>query len=510
MIDLDFKKFKGYHGLNGSTRAIIYIYTLAFYGLAWKLFNTQYFLPVATAVALLVLFYHRRYSVRELLPGVGILSVILILSNFHHQSNLPRVMWIKGYNQDYRIAVVEGWKWIRVKEGEEVEIGDLISKEGEVLVKGKGISVALDRLRYKLYRELEEAVNYPVSAVAGACTLGIRFELPPSLKGYFSLSGLYHFLAISGLHVGIVVGAVAGLLKLLRVPRPLTSACLVMLPLMPLTGLPPSALRAYLLMFLIALGIEEFRKITPLYTLGVVMLLTVIFGKFNLSAALSFSAVGGILLSIEGEGDKWEKSLKVAVAPLLFTLPIVLYLFGTVNLMSWLTTILVGFIFTPFLISTFLTEVTLYKVGPINEITQLLGELFIRATQISFNYTKWTIVHSEIPLYLAAITYLACLLLYLTGKVRFILIPPALLLVYGLFNQTVITGKELHLKGWKLNSFRFISTTGQRYRECRIYGTYVMPATRKLLFRNRLIDERLKRFKTFWKGKGSDQEEKLK
>ena len=479
-------------------KAIIYIYILGVYGLAWKSINTQFFTFIVLTLILLTGVYWKRHSLKDLIPGIAITTLILLISNLSANSHLPKVIWIKEKNENCKVAVVEGWKWIRIKKGENVEVGDIINEDGRVLLKGSGLGVALERLRYKLYRELEGAVDYPISAVAGACTLGIRFELPPSLKGYFSLSGLYHFLAISGLHVGIVIGALAGLLKLLRLPRPLTAASLIMLPLMPLTGLPPSALRAYLFMFLIALGIEEFRKITPLYLLGVVFLLTVLFGKFNLSAALSFAAVGGILLSVEGEGSKAEKSFKVAVAPMLFTLPIVLHVFGTVNVMSWLTTILVGFIFTPFLISVFLMEITLYKVEIINRAVELLGELFIKATQLSFHYTKWAVIHSEISLFLAGITYIACLVLYLWGRVRFILIPPALLLAYAIFNQTVITGKELHLKGWKLNSFRFISTEGQRYRDCKIYGTYVMPATRKLLFRNRLIDERLLRLE----GKG--------
>jgi len=478
-----------------SKKPVLYILFLALLALTFKLLNTPFFFPVLLGCIITFIGYASRFKWKELIPGA---IPVVILSSAQLMLSIPypvhsRVIWIKEYSENHRVAVTENWKWIRIKEGENVEVGDVINEDGRILVKGSGISVALERLRYRLYRELEEAVDYPISAVAGACTLGIRFELPPSLKGYFSLSGLYHFLAISGLHIGIVMGALAGLLKLLRLPRPLTAASLIMLPLMPLTGLPPSALRAYLFIFLIALGVEEFRKITPLYLLGVVFLLTVLFGKFNLSAALSFAAVGGILLSIEGEGSRIEKSIKVAVAPMLFTLPIVLYVFGTVNVMSWLTTLLVGFIFTPFLVSVFLMEITLYRIETINRVVELLGQLFIKATQVSFHYTRWAIIHSEISLFLAGITYIACLVLYLWGRVRFILIPPALLLVYAIFNQTAITGKELHLKGWKLNSFRFISTEGQRYRDCKIYGTYVMPATRKLLFRNRLIDERLLR-----------------
>ncbi|RKQ63624.1 competence protein ComEC [Thermovibrio guaymasensis] len=472
-----------------------HIFFLCSLALTWKFAGSDYFPFLLTSTAILGGYYLLKFNWTELLPTtVPLLAVLTLQSLALPTKAPPKVMWVREYSDNYKVAVVEGWKWIRIKDGENVEVGDVVSEDGKVLVKGKGGSAALKRLRYKLYREIEEVVDYPVSSVAGASTLGIRFELSQSLKGYFVLSGLYHFLAISGLHVGIVIGTLAGFLKLIRFPKPLISASLMVLPLMPLTGLPPSAVRAYLFTFLVSLGVEEFRKISPIYLLGVVFLLTVLFGKFNLSAALSFSAVGGILLSLEGKGSKLEKSLKVSVAPMLFTLPIVLHVFGTVNLMSWITTVLAGFIFTPFLISVFLMEVTLYKVSLINQVVEFLGELFIRGTQISFHLTKWAIVHSEISLLLAGITYVASLLLILSGKVRFFLVPSALLATYAILNQTVISGKEIYEKGWKVNSFRFISTEGQRYKECKIHSSYVMPATRKLLYKNELIDERLRRF----------------
>ena len=471
----------------------IYVLYLCLLSISLKEAKSPLFPYLGLATILTFLSYTARFKWKELIPGTAAVLTLLAASHFFHKgAEAPKVVWIKEYRNKYKEAILSNWKFVWLKEGSSVEVGDEIDEKGKVLRKGSGLEALSLKLRYRLYRELQNAIDYPVSSLVGACTLGVRYELPTPLRGYFALSGLYHFLAISGLHVGIVIGALGWLLKLLKVPRPLTSASLLVLPLMPLTGLPPSALRAYLFMLLIAIGLEEFRKITPLYLLGVVFLITVLLGKFNLSAALSFSAVGGILLSVEGEGSKLEKSFKAAIAPVLFTLPIVLDIFGTVNLASFITTPVIGVVFTPFLISSFLSEVTLYKVELINRTTELLGEAFILGTKASFFATKWAVIHCELPLTLAATTMLLCLVLVLAGKVRWVLVPPALLLVYSVLNQTVVTGKELHLKGWKLNSFRFISTEGQRYRECEIFSTYVMPATRKLLFRNRLIDERLK------------------
>jgi len=473
----------------------VYIFFLCFLALSWKLYGTPYFLPSLTAAIITFINYSLRFRWKELLPGtLAVVAVLGISSLFSPKAELPpKVAWIKELHGQ-KVAITADWKFIRLK-SEEVRVGDLIDEEGKLLVKNNSVGARLQRVRFNLYRKLEETVDYPLSALIGACTLGIRYELPASTKGYFALSGLYHFLAISGLHVGVVIGALAALFRLLGLRRPLTTASLAVLPLMPLTGLPPSAVRAYLFALLLSLGIESFRKISPLYTLGVVMLLTILFGEFNLSAALSFSAVGGILLAAQGEGSSAEKWLKVAVAPMLFTLPIVLNVFGTVNAASWLSTLLTGFIFTPFLVASFGAQVLLFKLPLLNQAAQWLGALFVQSVQWAFDVTKWAIIHSEISVAIAATTFLGALVLALWGGVRLVLLPPALLLIFAAFNQTVVKGRELHLHGWRLNSFRFVATEGQRYRECTIYGTYVMPATRKLLFWNTLVDERLKYLK---------------
>ncbi len=436
-----------------------------------------------------------RFKWRELLPGVLLLVPLIALSNTFTErektGNVRKVLWVKEYRDSYRVAVLEGWKYVRLKE--EAEPGDLVNLKGKLI---KRPEFSLDRFRYHLYKRIENSIDYPVSALVGATTLGFRYELPASVKGYFSLSGIYHFLAISGLHVGIVVGALAFLFKLLKFRKPLTAAALTVLPLMPLTGLPPSAFRSYLFMLLLAVGLENYRKITPLYLLGVVMLFTVLTGKFNLSAALSFSAVGGILVALEGEGKKLAKSVKVSFAPMLFTLPIVLNVFGTFNPLSWLTTLVAGFLFTPFLIGAFLMQVTLEKVTAINEITQFLGYQFILSSHLLFKLTKWSITHYEAPLWIAGAVMLSSLFLLLFTKPDYSFIPLILLTVLALVHPTVVSGVRLELPGWKLNSFYFISTEGQKYRNSVLEASYVFPATRKLLFRNRLVDTRLKRFRS--------------
>lgn len=469
---------------------VVYIFFLSFFALSFKKFGTPYFPYLLTATLILFLNYVIRFKLMELFPGVLVVLPFLIVPHFvkpEGNGGLSKVLWVKEYKDNYKVAVLEGWKYVRLKDN--AEPGDLVNSKGEVV---KRPLFSLNRFRFHLYQRIEESLDYPISALAGAVTLGFRYELPASVKGYSALSGIYHFLAISGLHVGIVVGALALLFKLLRMRKPLTLASICILPLMPLTGLPPSALRSYLFMFLLAVGLENYRKITPLYLLGVVMLFTVLTGKFNLSATLSFSAVAGILLAVEGEGGKFIKSVKASFAPMFSTLPIVLTTFGTFNPLSWLTTLLAGFLFTPFLIGTFLMEITLEKIPVVNAITEFLGYQFILSAHYLFSLTKWSLTHYEAPLWLSGVTMLLMLFLSLFSKPVYAFIPPFLLVLYSLIFPTVISGVRVEFPGWKLNSFYFVSTEGQKYRNSVLEASYVFPATKKLLFRNTLFDNRLK------------------
>ncbi|WP_165863656.1 ComEC/Rec2 family competence protein [Phorcysia thermohydrogeniphila] len=413
---------------------------------------------------------------------------LAFFSLFRPIASPDRVVWISERSENLKLALLENGKRVRLRD--DVKIGDIVDGSGHLLTEGNRLYRFLPNLRHSLYRKVEENVDYPISTVVGAVTLGVRYELPYAVKGYFLLSGLYPFLAISGLHVGIVIGALAGLLKLLKVKRPLTKATLSILPLMPLTGLPPSAVRAYLFMLFISLGIENYRKVSPLYLLSVVFLVAVITSGISLSAVLSFSAVAGILLLSSSGGSRITKLLKVSIAPFLFTLPVVLYTFGTVNFLSPINSIIAGFLFSPFLILSFLSEVTLFKLDFLVRALEFAGFYFLKVSQFLFNLTKSFVFYFKVPFWLSGVCMVLMLTLILAGRRNLLLVPPVLLLAYALFTSSTIEGKKIEIEGWRLNSFRFISTEGRVLRNCQIYSSYVLPVTRKFLPENELIDKR--------------------
>jgi len=468
----------------------LYVFFLSFLVITIQNFGKPYFIFCLLATLILLIYYWFKFKLSELLPGTVITLFILVFFKFLAPLETPeKIVWITEQWGDAKIAILLNRSRVPVED--DVKIGDIVNASGRVIQKGNPFLYLLPNLRLRIYRELEESISYPISSVAGGVTLGVRKEIPDAVKSYFLLSGLYPFLAISGLHVGVVIGTIAFMLRMFSSKKPLTKASLVVLPLIPLTGLPPSAVRAYLFTLFVSLGVESFRKVSLFYLLGVVFFITAVMGNISTGAVLSFLAVGGILVVIDSIKSKALKILLLPVAPALFTTPVVLSSFGTFNLMSVVNSQIAGFVFVPFLIVTFLAEVTFFKVGFVNRIVEILGSIFIQLSQELFFFTRDFIFYSKVPIWISGTVLIVMLFFLLSKKKLLSFLPPAFLLIYTFLSPVTVTNKAFTVDGYKLNSFRFISTEGQSYRNCLIYSNYVLPYTKKCLYGNRLVDKRV-------------------
>ncbi len=86
----------------------------------------------------------------------------------------------------------------------------MLYPEIEILDRGKG-SKPLEwvySLRNRLSQTLAEVLPEPQASLAQGIILGKRGNIPPSVKANFSRTGTAHLLAISGLHLAIVVGMI--------------------------------------------------------------------------------------------------------------------------------------------------------------------------------------------------------------------------------------------------------------------------------------------------------------
>ncbi|TET18292.1 MAG: DNA internalization-related competence protein ComEC/Rec2 [Dehalococcoidia bacterium] len=78
----------------------------------------------------------------------------------------------------------------------------------EILEKGKGFKPLawVYSVRNRLSQSLAEVLPEPQASLAQGITLGIRGNIPSSVKADFSRTGTAHLLAISGLHLSIIAG----------------------------------------------------------------------------------------------------------------------------------------------------------------------------------------------------------------------------------------------------------------------------------------------------------------
>ncbi|MEX0842936.1 MAG: ComEC/Rec2 family competence protein, partial [Gemmatimonadota bacterium] len=134
-----------------------------------------------------------------------------------------------------------------------------------------------------------------------ALVLARREHLDPDLREAFAHSGTAHLLAISGFHVGVVAGLLMGLLRLLGLrPRRAAIGAAVGCWIYVLgIGAPHAAVRAALLLTLLAVARVRGRPIVPVGALATALLTLLVLDPRNLASIgfqLSFAGTGGLVL----------------------------------------------------------------------------------------------------------------------------------------------------------------------------------------------------------------------
>jgi len=249
---------------------------------------------------------------------------------------------------DYRMFLAgRGLVWRgRVSEWETMIVEDPVAGLGA------GVFNPLrDGLVARINRNLPEAE----AGMACAVLLGIRNAESRKASRPFSDLGLAHLFAVSGLHVGILLGIimlparVGGFSPWLKV-----GPLLVLLPLyVLLTGMPGSVVRAASLGFLALLAGALGKPAQPLRLIGLLFWAGTIWDpvqNLDTGLKLSYLAAGGILgVSSLTNGLKFSPhrilgvaytGLAVSGAAQWFTLPLVAASFGRISMLSPLANLL--------------------------------------------------------------------------------------------------------------------------------------------------------------------------
>jgi len=233
----------------------------------------------------------------------------------------------------------------------------------EVLDRGRGFKPLqwLYSMRESLSNSLARALPEPQGSLAQGILLGIRGNIPQYVNQAFSRTGTAHLLAISGLHISIVIGMVLslGILAFGRQRHIYIWVALVVTWLYALlTGMHPPVIRAAIMgsLFLMAEFLGRQRNaITALAFAAAAMVGIQPQVLWSVSFQLSFLAMAGLIFlypyfqtwgrkgvtaifgdreAIVNTGNMVSDCFAVSLAAIVAVWPLIAYNFGVVSLVA--------------------------------------------------------------------------------------------------------------------------------------------------------------------------------
>lgn len=181
-------------------------------------------------------------------------------------------------------------------------------------------------LKAKLFGVLDKIFSREHSALVKGIAFGTRTEISPALNEAFVETGVVHILCVSGLHVGLVLAFVLGLMRFLKTHSGVTLlvAVSVLLIYGLMVGLDPPVVRASVMAILLLLAQRLGRERdwpVALATAALVILLANPLAIDDPGFQLSFAAAWGILFlapvmasGLERFGEQHRLPLKRSIA----------------------------------------------------------------------------------------------------------------------------------------------------------------------------------------------------
>lgn len=221
----------------------------------------------------------------------------------------------------------------------------------------------VDGIRNRLSIAVERLFPESHAGYMKGLLIGMSDEMNPQQYGQFTTLGLTHVLAISGMHVAVVIAVLLWLLKQLRFTKE-TSIKLTIISLpfyIVLTGGSPSVVRAGLTGMLGLYLIKRQLMHTGIELVAVVGWAMLIWNPYQLldvSFQLSFAVTIGLLLAmptvnrlLPGKFPFLENSTAITIVAQVVSFPLSIYYFNQFSVLSWLANLvlvpIISFVTTP-------------------------------------------------------------------------------------------------------------------------------------------------------------------
>jgi competence protein ComEC len=201
---------------------------------------------------------------------------------------------------------------------------------------------------------INQVLPEPHAGLLAGMLFGTRATLSQELIRALTVTGTLHIIALSGMNISILAGlSVMTLLRLVsrRIASLLT--VLIIVGFVWFVGVSPSVVRAAIMgsltLLSIVLGRQPWTLLTYCLTVAG-MLLVKPDWIGNLSFQLSALSTLGIILFAKSKTEKtnvFMDDLRVTLAAQVFTIPLILFTFRRISLVSPLTNILIGWVIAP-------------------------------------------------------------------------------------------------------------------------------------------------------------------
>lgn len=155
-------------------------------------------------------------------------------------------------------------------------------------------------IRHNISVSLRETLGEETGAYASAMLLGMRSLIPSEDRQAFARLGIAHILSVSGFHVGILIGALSALFRLLRIKQGVRIGlyAVILFAYAALCGMSQPVIRASLLLLLAVEGRILNRPRSGLHLLSGVLFIMTLLSPVQVTSAsfqLTFCAVFGIV-----------------------------------------------------------------------------------------------------------------------------------------------------------------------------------------------------------------------
>lgn len=232
----------------------------------------------------------------------------------------------------------------------------------EVTKEGRGFLRFFGILRDRIIENNNKNLDGELAGVVNAITTGDKSGLSGNIKRAFSTSGVSHLLAISGLHLTILVSLIGAFLNdefyiVKRFVKPIFSIVTTSF-IMLITGMGYSVMRAGIMLLIMNFSLLSGRgrnSINSLMIAGTVIIFLNPYAVFDVGFELSFFATLGIVLFstkicgflVRFLRIKWLcGSIAVTVSAQVFTLPLIVLYYGNIGIYSIVANIVIVPVFT--------------------------------------------------------------------------------------------------------------------------------------------------------------------